>query len=105
MELRMDALYTRDEEVDWDGWDEVYRVLAGPQFQSLKELYIKIGPQYHSASPDSIGEDELLITISKDMVDENPPLAARGAKVSFCELGGNECGFCEIYGGTDASCL
>jgi hypothetical protein len=96
MELRMDALYTRDEVVDWDGWDEVYRVLAGPQFQSLKELYIKIGRQDDRARAPwiYIGEDEPLILISKAMVDQNPPLAARGAEVFFCQLGGSKCRFC-----------
>jgi hypothetical protein len=103
MELRLDPIYTCDrgmdcegwDEADWDGWEEVYRVLAGPQFQSLKVLYINVGHMdRHLPSVPSLHEEDPLVLTSRLMVDEHPSLAARGASVSYRELLGDQCIFC-----------
>jgi hypothetical protein len=90
----MEAMYTLNGRrgVDWDCLDEVYKVLAGHQFQSLKALYIHIGSPHGDIFWE--GEDDLVVLRSKDMVDENPPLAARGASVSYSKLDGDVCMFC-----------
>jgi hypothetical protein len=105
MELRMDATDTLDGGVNWDSWDEVYKVLAGHQFQSLKALYIHIGPQgrylwfhkryvWRRLGEDDPVKDDPVVLRSKDMVDENPLLAARGASVSYSKLDDDVCMFC-----------
>ncbi|KAF8517120.1 hypothetical protein JB92DRAFT_2907394, partial [Gautieria morchelliformis] len=80
--------------VDWEAWDEVYSVLAGPHFQFLRVLDINININITPGGFPGNGRNESLLQESKDMVAAHPLLATRGVRVSLCQLPAFECIFC-----------
>ncbi|KAF8510324.1 hypothetical protein JB92DRAFT_3144424 [Gautieria morchelliformis] len=71
--------------VDWEAWETVYSVLAGPHFQFLRALYINIRSAWES--------DDSLVFLerSKDMVAGYPSLATRGVWVSSSDNSDDYC--------------
>ncbi|KAF8472891.1 hypothetical protein JB92DRAFT_1915609 [Gautieria morchelliformis] len=84
MELRMNDYHGRGKLVHWE---EVCSVLAGPQFQFLRVLYINIVPGY-APSP------HCDFWTVKGIIARHPLLVTRGVRVSSMTIDNGHCIFC-----------